>query len=322
MFGRGNTRAPSIPTTETPDDGTGTTVEVARTIEEARSHVTSTRAAERQIGLVATMGYLHDGHLSLVRRCRELADYTILSIYVNPLQFGPEEDFDDYPRDVERDLELARDAGVDLVFLPDDPQLYPRELATVVTPRRLEDRLCGRTRPGHFEGVLTVVAKLFGILTPDIAVFGQKDFQQSVLIRRMTEDLNMPVAIEVAPTVREEDGLAMSSRNAYLPDAGRRTARAISRALAAAVSAYRGGERDAEVLIGAVRARLDSREGLELEYAEILSSEELEPVARADDSTVIAVAAHVAGARLIDNVILGRPDRGLERLLQNDPPSQ
>ena len=292
-------------------------MEVAPSIEEARAHVARAREADRKIGFVPTMGYLHEGHLSLVRRCRELAEHTVLSIYVNPLQFGAGEDFDEYPRDTERDLELARDAGVDLVFLPDDQQLYPRDLAVFVTPRRLADRLCGLRRPGHFEGVLTVVAKLFGIVAPDIAVFGQKDFQQSVLIRRMVEDLDMAVTVEVAPTVREEDGLAMSSRNSYLSEAGRSSARAISRALAGAVGAFRDGERGADEIIGAVRTTLDSQEGLELEYAEILSSDELETVQEADELTVIAVAAHVDDARLIDNVVLGKPDAGIERILQN-----
>lgn len=292
-------------------------MDVARSIEETRAQVARARDAGKVIGFVPTMGYLHAGHLSLVRRCRELADYTVLSIYVNPLQFGAGEDFDEYPRDTERDLKLARDAGVDLVFLPDDQQLYPQELAVFVTPRRLADRLCGLRRPGHFEGVLTVVAKLFGIVAPDLAVFGQKDFQQSVLIRRMVQDLDMAVTVEVAPTVREEDGLAMSSRNSYLSDEGRDQARMISRALAAAVAAFREGERDADEIIGAVRAKLDSQEGLELEYAEILSPEELEPVRDADDLTVIAVAAHLDDARLIDNVVLGSPDAGIERILQN-----
>ena len=269
------------------------------------------------MGFVPTMGDLHRGHLSLVGRCRELAEYVVISIYVNPLQFGPGEDFDSYPRDEDRDLALAERAGVDLAFLPSDRELYPGDTSVVVTPKRLADRLCGLSRPGHFEGVLTVVAKLFGIITPDVSIIGQKDFQQAVLIKRMVADLNLPVDIEVAPTVREEDGLAMSSRNAHLSESDRGYARRISRGLAEAVAAYRGGERDAGLLERRVTGALGTGEELRVEYVEVVSAKDLEPVARADADTVIAVAAHVGGTRLIDNIILDRPDPDLEKALHN-----
>lgn len=261
------------------------------------------------------MGFLHAGHLSLVDRCRELADYTVMSIYVNPLQFGPHEDFEEYPRDLQRDLVLSEKRGVDLVFAPDERELYPAGLTIAVVPRRLADRLCGAGRPGHFEGVLTVVAKLFGIVQPDVSVFGQKDFQQAVLIEKLVQDLNLPVRIEVAPTVRESDGLAMSSRNEYLSDNERASARVLSRGLADAVRAYRSGEREAEVLKRSVRTAMESVGGVHIEYVECVSARDLETVKRADEGSVVAVAAQVGGTRLIDNTILSRPDAGLEQLL-------
>ena len=263
------------------------------------------------------MGYLHEGHVSLVRRCRDLADFVVLSIYVNPLQFGPSEDLEAYPRDIDRDLALAENAGVDLVFLPEDAELYPCEPAVVVTPRRLADRLCGVSRPGHFEGVLTVLAKLFGIIQPHVSVFGQKDFQQSVLIRKLVADLNMPIAIDVAPTVREDDGLAMSSRNAYLSETQRAHALRISRALAAAVKAFRDGEKDPSRLGDRVRAVMETGGGIRVEYVAVLSGEELESIEVADERTVVAVAAQIGATRLIDNVIPARPDPGLEKLLHD-----
>jgi len=288
---------------------------LVRTIAEVEQAVGNARSGGRTIGLVPTMGFLHEGHLRLIDRCRELADYVVMSIFVNPLQFGPSEDFEHYPRDLKRDLAAAQQRNVDVVFAPADKELYPGPLAVVIRPRRLADRLCGLSRPGHFEGVLTVVAKLFGIVRPDVSVFGQKDFQQAVLIRRMVTDLNMPVTVEVAPTVREPDGLAMSSRNAYLSNEDRKRASSISRALAAAVAAYSNGERDAQVLREVVQAVLVAAGGLDVEYAEIVSADEMEPVARVDASSVVAVAARVSATRLIDNVILGRPDQGLARLL-------
>jgi pantoate--beta-alanine ligase len=289
-------------------------MKMLHTIPEVREEIARARNAGQAIGLVPTMGFLHEGHLSLVDRCRELADYVVMSIYVNPLQFGPSEDLDEYPRDLHKDLTLAEKRGVDLVFAPADTELYPGEMTVAVTPSRLADRLCGLSRPGHFAGVLTVVAKLFGIVQPDVSVFGQKDFQQAVLIVKMTADLNLPVRIEVAPTLREPDGLAMSSRNEYLSAEERSRALSISRSLAAAVAAFREGQRDAAGLRADVFRGL-KQAGVEVEYVEIVWACELEPVAVAGDDSVIAVAGRVGATRLIDNVVLGRPDRGLESLL-------
>jgi pantoate--beta-alanine ligase len=294
-------------------------VKLARTVAEVRELVADERRAGRVIGLVPTMGYLHEGHLSLVDRCRSLADRVVMSIYVNPLQFGPGEDFEEYPRNLSRDLELAEGRGVDLVFTPDDRELYPSRPAVVVAPKRLADRLCGSGRPGHFEGVLTVVAKLFGIVQPDIAVFGHKDFQQSVLIRRMVADLNMSVRIDVAPTVREPDGLAMSSRNEYLTPELRARALTISQGLAGAVAAFRAGERSADVLRELARAAMTGEGGVDrIEYVECVSAEELEPVTDvAEQDAVLMIAAHVGSTRLIDNVRLAAPDPGLEEHLHD-----
>jgi len=291
-------------------------VKLVKSISEVRERVSRARIAGRTIGLVPTMGYLHEGHLSLMDRCRELSDYVVMSIYVNPLQFGAGEDLDKYPRDLERDLAAAKERGVDLVFAPDDRELYPEELTVAVTPRRLADRLCGLSRRTHFEGVLTVVSKLFGIVQPDVCVLGQKDFQQAVLIQKMAADLNMPVRVEVAPTVREADGLAMSSRNAHLSPVERRQALSLSRGLAGAVAAYRAGERDTSALRSVTLQTLAAAAaGVEVEYVEIVSADELEPVELAGDDTVVALAARVGATRLIDNVRLARPDPGLERLL-------
>jgi pantoate--beta-alanine ligase len=261
------------------------------------------------------MGFLHEGHLSLVDRCRELADFVGMSIYVNPLQFAPSEDFADYPRDLERDLMLAERRRVDLVFAPDDRELYPEDLAVAVVAKRLADRLCGLSRPGHFEGVLTVVNKLFGIMQPDVAVFGQKDFQQSVLIQRMVADLNMAVHIEVAPTVRDPDGLAMSSRNDYLSPAEREKALALSRALVESVRLFRAGERAACNVRAAALRELGEGGVDDVEYVEIVTADGLEPVVEVGGDAVMALAVRVGDTRLIDNVRLAGPDPGLERLL-------
>lgn len=290
---------------------------IAQKVAEVREKVGRARDGGHTIGFVPTMGYLHAGHLSLIDRCRELSDYIVVSIYVNPLQFGPNEDLDRYPRDMDRDLAVTEERGVDLVFAPDDGELYPDQPAVVVTPRRLADRLCGLSRPGHFEGVLTVVCKLFGIVRPDVSVFGQKDFQQAVLIKRMVDDLNLPVRIDVAPIVRDADGIAMSSRNVYLSVEERARAVSVSRSLAGAVAAYRAGVRDPARLESGIRATLEASGGLDVEYVALVSADELEPVDQVVDDTVVAVAVRLGSTRLIDNVWLARPDRDLERLLQN-----
>jgi pantoate--beta-alanine ligase len=250
------------------------------------------------------MGYLHEGHLSLIDRAREHADCAALSVFVNPLQFGPGEDLDRYPRDLERDVALAASRGVDLLFAPSTAEMYPRgEPWITVVPERGADRLCGASRPGHFRGVLTVVAKLFGIFTPDLALFGQKDLQQAALIRRMVEELEIQLRIEIAPTAREEGGLAMSSRNSYLSAEERERALALFGSLRRAQALFSAGESDAEVLRAAMRRTLEAG-GVEAEYAEVVDPDTLNPLARARPGTVCMVAGRVGSTRLIDNHIL------------------
>jgi pantoate--beta-alanine ligase len=261
------------------------------------------RARGRRIGFVPTMGFLHEGHLRLVDRARERADRVVLSVFVNPLQFGPGEDFTTYPRDLQRDRRLAAERGVDCLFTPDGDAMYPTEPLVRVHPGPLADTLEGAARPGHFTGVLTVVAKLFHLVEPDIAVFGRKDFQQAMLVRRMAADLSFGVEIDVAPTVRELDGLALSSRNSYLNGDERRAALALSRSLRAVEQAWRGGEADPRAL---ARRGLEilTTPGVKPEYVALVD-EQLRPVARVDARTVVAVAARVGKTRLIDNVALG-----------------
>ena len=282
---------------------TPTPMHLARTRGELRLWREECRARGERVGFVPTMGYLHEGHLSLVGIARGAADRIAMSIFVNPLQFGPGEDLERYPRDLERDLELARTAGVDLVFAPDAADMYPDgEPWVAVVPERGADRLCGASRPGHFRGVLTVVAKLFGLVRPEVAVFGQKDYQQLTLIRRMVRDLELGVEVLAGPIVREADGLALSSRNVYLAPEERRRALALSRGLAACHSLYVAGERDAAVL----RRELAvvGGEGVELEYAEVVHPDTLEAVERAGPGTVCLIAARVGATRLIDNLVL------------------
>ncbi len=279
-------------------------MEVVRTKNEMRHHAQTVRLRGERLALVPTMGYLHEGHASLARVAREGADRVVLSIFINPLQFGAGEDLERYPRDLERDLELARSSGVDAVFAPDTSEMYPDgEPWVAVVPELGADQLCGATRPGHFRGVLTVVAKLFGIVTPHLAVFGQKDYQQLTLIRRLVRDLEMGIEIVGAPVVREEDGLALSSRNVYLTESERTRALALSRGLNACRELFSKGERDAR-RFQAVLESLGGA-GVELEYAEVIDPETLRRVEVVEVGSVCAIAARVGNTRLIDNIILG-----------------
>lgn len=277
---------------------------LATTRAEVRDWSAAVRAAGGRVGFVPTMGFLHRGHTSLVEIARGNATHTVLSIFVNPLQFGVGEDFDRYPRDLERDLRIAREAGVDLVFAPSTAEMYPDgEPWVAVVPERGADRLCGRSRPGHFRGVLTVVAKLFGIVSPDVAVFGRKDFQQLVLIRRMVDDLQMPIDILGGPIVREPDGLALSSRNRYLSDDERLKALGLVGALRECVRLFEAGARSAETYLAALHK--SEEVGVSLDYAEVVDPLTLEPVSVVTDGTVCAIAAWVGATRLIDNIVLG-----------------
>ncbi|MEX2583141.1 MAG: pantoate--beta-alanine ligase [Gemmatimonadota bacterium] len=277
---------------------------VARTRREVRDWSRWAHEAGERVALVPTMGALHPGHDSLVDIAREAADRVALSIFVNPLQFGPGEDFERYPRDLERDLDAASAAGIDLVFAPSRDEVYPGGEPWIrIVPERGADTLCGRNRPAHFSGVLTVVAKLFGVVSPDVAVFGEKDYQQLVLIRRMVEDLELGVEVRAAPIVREADGLAMSSRNRYLSAEERERSLALSRALRDCAALFTAGERDP----APYRHRLHrlASDGLSLEYGEVVDPVTLAPVERVVDGIVCAVAARVGATRLIDNHILG-----------------
>jgi pantoate--beta-alanine ligase len=277
-----------------------------RTKADVRAAVAAAKRAGQTVGLVPTMGYLHEGHLSLIRAARAECDLVVISLFVNPTQFGPAEDLDRYPRDEERDLRLAGEAGADLVFAPAVEEVYPEDFSTQVeVTGSLTNVLDGdpsRRGSEHFRGVTTVVAKLFNIVGPDVAYFGQKDAQQAVVIRRMVRDLDFPVRIEVLPTVREADGLAMSSRNAYLEPADRERATALSRALSAA---ERGAKADSLAAgLEAARRELDAA-GIEPEYLEARDAETLEPVEQLGDRFVLVlIAAPVGGARLIDNVLI------------------
>ncbi len=260
----------------------------------------------RTIALVPTMGFLHEGHLSLMRTGRERADTLVASIYVNPTQFAPGEDFEAYPRDMQRDLAMARSVGVDLVFTPDDDMMYPLGFQTYVRLEKLPRGLCGRSRPIFFRGVATVVAKLFNIVQPDIAVFGEKDFQQLVVIRRMVKDLDFGIEIVGSPTVREEDGLAMSSRNAYLEPDQRPAARSLYEALRQSQAMVRGGERRAEVIIAAAERHIASFEAATIDYIAIVDPDTLEDMAVINRPARMALAVKVGAPRLIDNMALGQ----------------
>jgi pantoate--beta-alanine ligase len=289
---------------------TSAAARVVRGVEELRAALAPARREGRTIGLVPTMGFLHEGHVSLLRAARAECDVVVMSLFVNPTQFGPNEDLDRYPRDQERDLRLAGEAGVDFVFAPDAAELYPDGAATAVEVTgnltAVLDGDPGRRGPAHFRGVTTIVAKLFNIVGPDVAYFGQKDAQQAAVIRRMVRDLDFPVRIEVMPTVREEDGLAMSSRNVYLEPADRARAVALSRALAAAEQ--QALARDSlEAGLDAARIELAAA-AIEPEYLEARDAETLEPVEGLSGRPIlIAVAAKVGGARLIDNVVIDPP---------------
>lgn len=261
------------------------------------------RKAGGRIGFVPTMGYLHAGHLSLVEEARRQADVVAVSIFVNPVQFGPGEDFEKYPRDEARDLALCEEAGVSAVFLPTAATMYAPDASVFVTEERLERGLCGARRPGHFRGVCTVVAKLFNLALPDVAVFGQKDYQQAAIIRRMVRDLNFPVKVVVAPTRREPDGLAMSSRNVYLTGDARQRALGLSRALQVASDAVSAGPQNAEAVQRAMLETLEANTLL-VDYAEIVDADTLEPVERAARGHVALVAAFCGKTRLIDNRLL------------------
>ncbi|WP_193597605.1 pantoate--beta-alanine ligase [Microbacterium sp. YJN-G] len=284
---------------------------IIRTIDGIRTAVTEARAARRSVGLVPTMGAFHDGHLSLMRAARADNDLVVVSLFVNPTQFGPSEDLAAYPRDEARDAALAEQQGVDILFAPEPAEIYPDGFATSIHVSGITEVLDGASRGAfHFDGVATVVAKLFGIVAPDIAYFGQKDAQQVMVVRQVVRDLNLPVRIEACPIVREPDGLAMSSRNVYLDADARQQATALNRALDAASDLHVAGERDAATILEAAR-RVLLHAGIRPDYLELRSNDDLTPLEHVDRDALLAVAARVGAARLIDNHILTtRDERG------------
>lgn len=278
-----------------------------RTVAELRELLAPERSAGRSIGLVPTMGAFHEGHLSLMRAARSDCEVVVVSLFVNPTQFGPNEDLAAYPRDEQRDAALARQAGVDVLFAPAAAEVYPDGFDTTVAVGGLTGVLDGdpaRRGPEHFAGVATVVLKLLNMVGPTHAYFGQKDAQQALVLRKLVRDLDVPVKLVIGPTVRDPDGLALSSRNAYLSAPERERALGLSRALRAAQERVQRGERDAAAVLAAARAELDAA-GVDPEYLELRSATDLSPVERVNGSTLLAVAARVGRARLIDNVILG-----------------
>lgn len=280
-------------------------MKIIETIEEMKKFSEEMREKKKTIGFVPTMGYLHEGHLSLVRRARAENDVVVVSIFVNPTQFGPNEDYERYPRDFERDRKLLEKENVDCIFHPSVEEMYPPDFSTYVEETKLSKNLCGRSRPGHFRGVCTVVTKLFNIVKPHRAYFGQKDAQQFRVLRRMVRDLNMDVEMIECPIVREPDGLAMSSRNVYLSPEERQQALSLYQSLKIAENLYLNGERDAEKIKEEMIKHLSRFDKVKIDYVEIVDEETLEPIERIDRKVIVAVAAWVGNARLIDNTILG-----------------
>ena len=285
-----------------------TTLEQHATITGLRAALAAHRKAGRRIALVPTMGFLHEGHLALVDAARGQADVVVMSIFVNPRQFQPGEDFDNYPRDLAHDQALAEARRVDILFTPDVGEMYGSGDELRIVAGETAARWEGEFRPGHFDGVLTVVAKLFNIVQPDVVCFGQKDIQQVTLIRRMIQELDIPVRLHISPTVREADGLARSSRNVYLTPAERLRALALSRALRAAEAAFEQGETTAAALERVVRTVLEEEPEITTDYIAVVEPRRLAPVSTVDAGTIIALAARVGRTRLIDNVILGDED--------------
>jgi pantoate--beta-alanine ligase len=276
---------------------------IVRSIPELRVALKAVRESGQSIGFVPTMGYLHEGHAALIRQSTARCDTTVVSVFVNPTQFGPGEDLVKYPRDLERDQNLCLRLGVDILFMPDPAEIYPTGYATSIEVGPMGEALCGRFRPGHFRGVATVVTKLFNLVQPDLAFFGQKDLQQTAIIRRVVKDLDLPVDILVAPTVREADGLALSSRNAYLDPKARETALGISRGLFAAERRFQEGERDAEALTATVRQELQGMDVIQ--YCEAVDPLTLDTLTGAiGRPAALCVAVVLGGTRLIDNVLL------------------
>lgn len=271
---------------------------------EVQSYCRSVRASGKSIGLVPTMGFLHEGHLSLIHSARAGSDLCVVSIFVNPTQFGPGEDYEAYPRDVKRDAEMAEEAGADVVFAPAPKDMYPHGYATSVNVEKITEKMCGASRPGHFRGVTTVVAKLFNLVQPHKAYFGQKDAQQAVVIKRMVSDLNFDIEIIVIPTVREEDGLALSSRNQYLASAERKAALVLIRSLRLAEDLVRSGQTNATEISRRMSYMIEAEPLAKIDYVSIVDADSLEDLDVVEGKVLIALAVFIGKTRLIDNLVL------------------
>jgi pantoate--beta-alanine ligase len=273
-------------------------------ISEIKTEINRQRAEGKSIGFVPTMGFLHEGHLSLVRESLQKTDCTVVSIFVNPTQFGPQEDFKKYPRDLERDADILEKEGVDVVFVPDQNEMYPQGYKTFVEVQDLQDKLCGISRPGHFKGVCTVVLKLFQIVGPDIAFFGQKDAQQALILERMVRDLNLSVDIDVLSIVREADGLALSSRNVYLNTEERKAALCLIKSLKKAEQMIDEGERESNRIIQTMQQVINSEPLARVDYLEIVDLDNLDPLVKIEGEALVALAVSIGKIRLIDNMIV------------------
>jgi len=273
-------------------------------ISKMKAEIKSLKSEGKIIGLVPTMGYLHEGHLSLVRESIKKTDCTVVSIFVNPAQFGPREDFKEYPRDLNLDCEILEREGVHYLFNPGDSEMYPMGYKTYIEVHDLQDKLCGFSRPGHFMGVCTVVLKLFNIINPDVSFFGQKDAQQAIILKKMVRDINLDVKINVLPIIRDEDGLALSSRNIYMTQRERKAALTLSKSLKQARQMIEKGERKTEEIIQRIREVIESEPFTKIDYVEIVDLEELNPIDRVEKKALIALAVFVGQVRLIDNTII------------------
>ncbi len=279
-------------------------MKIIKQVQQMQELAEQTRTKGLKVGLVPTMGFLHEGHLSLIRLAREKADFVVVSIFVNPTQFGPDEDYQAYPRDLKRDCRLIGQSGGDVVFAPSAEEMYPKGYCTFVEVKGITRKLCGASRPTHFRGVTTVVTKLFYIVKPHFAVFGQKDAQQAIVIERLVKDLNFEIKIVVAPTVREPDGLAMSSRNRYLSEQEREDATVLYRALQRAKNMVESGERRANRVIATMEKMISEKPTAQIDYIAVVDTQQLEPLEQLSGEVLIALAVRFDRARLIDNIIL------------------
>ncbi len=289
-------------------------MKITRTIDEIKTELNKVKG--KTIGFVPTMGYLHEGHLSLVKKAREESDIVVLSIFVNPLQFGPNEDFDRYPRDEARDASLAEENGVDILFLPTVDTMYPEEMHIEMKVTKGTEVLCGRSRPGHFDGVATVLTKLFHIVEPDQTYFGLKDAQQFAVVHTLISQLNFPIRLVGLPTVREKDGLAKSSRNVYLSEKEREEATILYKALQLGQSLIQDGEKESEVIVEKVVAYLRSHTSARIDYVELLSYPDLKSIVEVEEQVILALAVHFEKARLIDNIIISSEGKRIDTIIK------